>query len=234
MFIFKAFRAIEYPDLCEKFVEGHGNVLLDYGVTKVTSSNNDWVTNPYVFVVIVIEEDSGKVISGLRIHVSHEDYPLPLEKAITQVDPNITNLVAKYRVAGTGEIGGLWNSKSISGYGIGAIFLSRASLIIAEQLKIPTLFALCAEYTLKPTMQKGFQIEEDIGNKGTFFYPKLDLVATLAVLKDVKNLPLAIKEERDYILMMRENLISERLEETPKGLIKFKYDLAIENNNWRV
>ena len=234
MFIFKAFRAIEFPDLCEKFVEGHRNVLLDYGVTKVTSSNNDWVTNPYVFVVIVIEESSGKVVSGLRIHVAHENYPLPLEKAISQVDPNISDLIAKHRIGGTGEVGGLWNSKSISGYGIGAIFLSRASLIIADQLEIQTLFALCAEYTLKPTIQKGFQIEEDIGNKGTFFYPKLDLVATLAVLKDVKNLPLALPAERDYIVEMRENLISERLEKTPKGLIKFTYDLAIENNNWRV
>lgn len=233
MFSFKAFRAIDQPELCQKFIEGHANVLKEYGVTKVTSSNNSWMHNPYVYVITVIEDATGHVVSGLRIHIAHPDYPLPLEGAIAQVDLRISELVAEYRGEGTGEIGGLWNSRAISGYGIGAVFLSRASLVIAKQLKVPTLLALCAEYTLKPTMQKGFEIEEKIGNKGTFFYPKLDLVATLAVLKDVENLPLALPEERDYILELRKSLVCERIEDTPKGPIKFTYDLEIANPNWR-
>lgn len=233
MFTFTAFRAIDEPELCKKFVEGHANVLKEYGVTKVTSSNNDWVNNPYVFVVTVQEDTTGQVVSGLRIHISHEDYQLPLEGAIAQVDSKISDLVAEYRKIGTGEIGGLWNSRAISGYGIGALFLSRTSLVIADQLNVPTLFALCAEYTLKPTLQKGFEIEEKIGNKGTFFYPKLDLVATLAVLKDVKNLPLALKEEQNYIFDLRQNLESTRDEETPKGIVRIKYKLKIKNSDWR-
>ncbi len=233
MFTFKAFRAIDEPELCAKFVEGHANVLKEYGVTKVTSSSNDWVSNPFVFVVTVQDDSTGNVVSGLRIHISNEAYPLPLESAIMRVDDKIIHLVSKYREFGTGEIGGLWNSRAISGYGIGALFLSRTSLVIAEQLNVKTLFALCAEYTLKPTLQKGFEIEEQIGNKGTFFYPKLDLVATLAVLKDVKNLPLALDEERNYIFELRKNLTSIRKEETPKGLIEIKYNLEIENPDWR-
>ena len=86
---------------------------------------------------------------------------------------------------------------------------------------------------MKPTLQKGFEIEEKIGNNGTFFYPKLDLVATLAVLKDVKNLPLALKEERDYIIDLRKNLVSERVEETPKGKIEITYNLKIKNPDWK-
>lgn len=233
MFTFKAFRAIDEPELCEMFIEGHANVLKDYGVTKVTSSNNEWKNNPYVFVVTVQEDSSGKVVSGLRIHISDENYPLPLEGAIAQVDSKISELITEYRKIGTGEIGGLWNSRAISGYGIGALFLSRTSLVIAEQLNVPTLFALCAEYTLKPTLQKGFEIEEQIGNRGTFFYPKLDLVATLAVLKDVKNLPLALTEERDFIFDLRSNLECTRIEESPKGPIPIKYSLRIENPDWR-
>lgn len=233
MFTFNAFRAIDEPAICEQFIEGHVNVLKEYGVTKVTSSTSEWMNNPYVFVVTVHEDNTGKVVSGLRIHVSHEKYPLPLEGAISQVDSKISSLVGKYRDLGTGEIGGLWNSRAISGFGIGALFLSRTSLVIAEQLNVKSLFALCAEYTLKPTLQKGFEIEEEIGNNGTFFYPKLDLVATLAVLKDVRNLPLAVKHERDYIFELRENLQCERTEETPKGFIKIKYNLKIKNTDWR-
>lgn len=233
MFTFNAFRAIDEPETCKKFIEGHINVLKEYGVTKVTSSNNEWMHNPYVFVVTVHEDSTGNVVSGLRIHISNEAYPLPLEGAIAQVDSNICQLVSKYRKAGTGEIGGLWNSRAISGFGIGALFLSRTSLVIADQLNVMSLFALCAEYTLKPTLQKGFEIEEQIGNKGTFFYPKLDLVATLAVLKDVRNLPLALQEERDYIFELRENLQCERTEQTPKGPIHIKYNLKINNPDWR-
>jgi hypothetical protein len=233
MFTFNAFRAIDEPEICSHFIEGHVNVLKEYGVTKVTSSNNEWMFNPYVFVVTVHENSTGKVVSGLRIHISNEEYPLPLEGAISQVDSKIKHIVSKYRDEGTGEIGGLWNSRAISGFGIGALFLSRTSLVIADQLNVRSLFALCAEYTLKPTLQKGFEIEEEIGNKGTFFYPKLDLVATLAILKDVKNLPLALKEERDYIFELRNNLQCERTEQTPKGPISIKYNLKIKNPDWR-
>lgn len=234
MFTFNAFRAVDEPEICDLFIEGHSNVLREYGVTKVTSSNNEWKYNPYVFVVTVHENSSGNVVSGLRIHISDEQYPLPLQGAIAQVDSRIQDLVTEYRIeGGTGEIGGLWNSRAISGFGIGALFLSRTSLVIAEQLNVPSLFALCAEYTLKPTLQKGFEIEEKIGNKGTFFYPKLDLVATLAVLKDVKNLPLALPEERDYIFDLRRNLNCERVETTPKGQIEITYNLKIKNPNWR-
>lgn len=233
MFTFKAFRAVDEPEICEQFIEGHANVLKEYGVTKVTSSNNDWKYNPFVFVVTVHENATGKVVSGLRIHVASKEYPLPLEGAIAPVDSGIYELIGKYREAGTGEIGGLWNSRAISGYGIGAIFLSRTSLVIAEQIQVPTLFALCAEYTLKPTLQKGFEIEEGIGNNGTFFYPKLDLVATLAILKDVENLPLALPAERDFILDLRKNLVCTRVEKTLKGPVEITYDLRIKNPNWR-
>lgn len=234
MFTFNAFRAVDEPEICDLFIEGHANVLRDYGVTKVTSSNNEWKSNPFVYVVTVHDDSTGLVVSGLRIHISDVDYPLPLEGAISQVDLKITDLVESYREkGGTGEIGGLWNSRAISGYGIGALFLSRTSLVIAEQLNVPSLFALCAEYTLKPTLQKGFEIEEQIGNNGTFFYPKLDLVATLAVLKDVKNLPLALKEEKDFIFDLRQNLVCKRIEQTPKGPIEINYNLKIKNTDWR-
>ena len=122
MFTFNAFRAVDEPDICDMFIEGHANVLREYGVTKVTSSNNEWKYNPYVFVVTVHDNATEKVVSGLRIHVSHPDFPLPLEGAIAQVDQKIIDLVTDYRNAGgTGEIGGLWNSRAISGFGIGAL-----------------------------------------------------------------------------------------------------------------
>lgn len=233
MFKFKAFRAIDDPVRCQNFIKGHADVLRQYGVTKVTSSNNDWMYNPFVYVITVEFEETGEIVSGLRIHIAHPDYPLPMEMAISQVDHKIFDLVKRYSVEGTGEVSGLWNSKLISGYGIGAVLLIRAGIAITEQLKLGSLLALVAEYTLKPSLQKGFEIEEGIGNSGTFFYPKLDLVATSIVMKDPYNLPKADPEERDIILGIRNNLKCEKIEVGPKGDFLVNYDLILENPDWR-
>ncbi|SIN84935.1 hypothetical protein [Algoriphagus halophilus] len=233
MFNFKAFRAIDEPERCEKFVQGHSDVLKQYGVTKVTSSNNDWVKNPFVYVVTVETADTQEVVSGLRIHIAHPDYPLPMEQAVSQVDHKIFDLVKNYSVEGTGEVSGLWNSKSISGFGVGAVLLIRAGIAIATQLKLGSLLALVAEYTLKPSLQKGFEIETGIGNSGTFFYPKLDLVATSIVMKDPENLPLADSSERERIMELREKLQFNKIEEGPKGKFEVNYDLLLTNINWR-
>ncbi|EAZ80749.1 hypothetical protein [Algoriphagus machipongonensis] len=233
MFHFKAFRAIDEPERCQKFVQGHSDVLKQYGVTKVTSSNNDWVNNPFVYVVTVENEETSEVVSGLRIHIAHPDFPLPMEQAVSQVDHNIFQLVKDYSKEGTGEVSGLWNSKSISGYGIGAVLLIRAGIAIATQLKLGSLLALVAEYTLKPSLQKGFEIETGVGNSGTFFYPKLDLVATSIVMKDPEKLPLADASERERIFELREKVQYKKIEEGPKGKFEVDYDLLIENINWR-
>ncbi len=233
MFKFRAFRAIEDKDQCNKFVKGHADVLRQYGVTKVTSSNNDWVNNPFVYVVTVELEETGEVVSGLRIHIAHPDYPLPMELAVSQVDHKIFNLVKQYSEKGTGEVSGLWNSKSISGYGVGAVLLIRAGIAIATQLNLGSLLALVAEYTLKPSLQKGFEIEEGIGNSGTFFYPKLDLVATSIVMKDPLNLPLAEPTERNFIFDLRANPCKKKVEIGPKGEFIVDYNLIISNTDWR-
>lgn len=233
MFKFRAFRAIDEPILCQKFVQGHSDVLKQYGVTKVTSSNNEWIHNPFVYVVTVEFIDSGEVVSGLRIHIAHQDYPLPMEMAVSQVDHKIFDLVKGYSIFGTGEVSGLWNSKSISGYGVGAVLLIRAGIAIASQLKLNSLLALVAEYTLKPSLQKGFEIEEGIGNCGTFFYPKLDLVATSIVMKDPYNLPKAEPSEREIIFEIRNNLQRVKKEIGPKGEFEVEYDLFLTNPDWR-
>jgi len=233
MFKFKAFRAIDEPERCERFIKGHADVLRQYGVTKVTSSNNSWMLNPFVYVVTVELENTSEVVSGLRIHIAHPDFPLPMEMAVSQVDHKIFGLVKDYSLEGTGEVSGLWNSKSISGYGVGAVLLIRAGIAIVSQLKLGSLLALVAEYTLKPSLQKGFEIEQGIGNSGTFFYPKLDLVATSIVMKDPYNLPMADPFEREVIQGLRNNLQCIKTEIGPKGEFQVEYDLVISNPDWR-
>lgn len=201
----RAFRAIDEPDTCALFVDGHTNVLTSIGVKKVTSSKNGWTTNPAVFVIVVESMDGKRVFGGARVHVSGGSEPLPIEQAVSLLDPSIHKLVWEYSRQGTGEVCGLWNSAELQGYGIGTPLLIRTGIALASQVGLKTLFALCAPYTVKPVVNCGMELVSNVGNKGTFYYPKLDLIATAMVLNDLNEMSLAQQEDRDEIMKMRNN-----------------------------
>lgn len=225
MFKIQAFRAIDNLRLCELFAEGHAKVLLDYGVTKVTSSSTAWFHNPSVYALIAENTQTGEIVGGVRIHVADGVHPLPIEEAISIVDMRVFDLIRQYIPNRTAELCGLWNAKSTAGYGMGSYFLMRAGISVTTQLNLATLFALCAPHTLRISVEKGFQIETSIGNEGTFIYPKLDLIATSIMIRDTENLSVALPEERELILELRENPIITRMERGPKGEMEITYNL---------
>jgi hypothetical protein len=229
----RAFRAIDDPKTCNLFIEGHTHVLTSIGVTKVTSSKNDWMYNPAAFVLVVEDIDGEKVYGGARVHVAGGNQLLPIELATSALDASIFDLVWKYAQHGTGELCGLWNSREIAGFGIGSIFLIRSAAAISYQIGIQSLFALCAPYTIKPGECVGMELEASVGNKGTFFYPKLDLVATTMILKDVPVLSKAHEEDKNAIIKIRENLNIVRTEVLRKKLIEIHYETEIPKlNEW--
>lgn len=229
----RAFRAVDDAETCNRFIEGHTQVLTNIGVTKVTSSKNEWMYNPAAFVLIVESLDRKKVYGGVRIHVAGGSQPLPIEEATAKLDPSVYDLVYEYAQQGTGEFCGLWNSREIAGYGVGSIFLSRACVAISTQIGLKSIFALCAPYTVQMGINSGYEIETSIGNNGTFYYPKLDLVATTMLLKDPVTLIKAIDEERDAIFRLREHLNIVRVEELRRKQIEIHYEIEIEGlENW--
>ncbi|TAH00246.1 MAG: hypothetical protein EAZ15_09510 [Sphingobacteriales bacterium] len=231
----RAFRAIDDPKTCELFVEGHTNVLTSIGITKVTSSKNDWMYNPAAFVLVVESLDGKKVYGGARVHVAGGNQPLPIEQATSALDPSIFNLIWKYAQHGTGELCGLWNSREIAGYGVGSIFLIRSAVAISQQLGLKSLFAFCAPYTIKPVSNCGMALETSIGNDGTFFYPKLDLIASAMILKDVDTLTKAEEEDKNAIIKLRKNLNIVKKEELRKKEITIHYETLIPLlNKWNL
>ncbi|MDB5117581.1 MAG: hypothetical protein JWQ79_3073 [Mucilaginibacter sp.] len=225
----RAFRAIDEPETCALFIEGHTHVLTSIGVTKVSYSKNEWVNNPAAFVMVVESLNRDRVYGGARVHVSGGTEPLPIEQATASIDKGIYELVWRYAQNGTGELCGLWNSREIAGYGVGSIFLIRAAVAISYQIGIQSLFALCAPYTVKPVEAVGMQLESSIGNDGTFYYPKLDLVATTMLLKDVPELSTAHEAEKEAIYKIRENLNTVRVEELRGKKITIHYETQIPN-----
>lgn len=229
----RAFRAVDDQISAERFVQGHTRVLRSHGVTKVTSLNERWVKDPSVFVILVESPDSDKVYGGARIHAATADNMLPIEEATGFMDEKIFDVVAAEKHHGTGELCGLWNSIEVAGMGIGSFFATMAGVVIAEQIGLTSIFALCAPYTVPFAESVGCRVLTDVGNNGTFYYPKIDLLATVVLLADSPELQFAKPEVADRIRSLRENPVQVVTERPPgkKGTLEIHYDLAIPIND---
>ena len=202
-------------------------ILKNFGITMITSANIEWFMDPLTYVIVAEDTETTKVLGGARVQVAGPQYPLPIEKAVTELDESIHDVVKQYSVEGTAELCGLWNSREVAGLGIGSIFLTRTAVAIAPQIGIKSMFALCAAYTIQMAQKAGYQIATFIGNNGTFYYPKDDLVATAMVLPDVNTLDTAHADEKAEILSLRENPTQIKTEEGRRGPFDILYDLAI-------
>jgi hypothetical protein len=229
----RAFRATDDPYSCERFIEGHAHVLEVAGVKKVTSANHDWMYNPASFVIIVENEAGSKVLGGARLQCCDGKLPLPIEQAAGEFDKRIYDVVREKSMYGTAELCGLWNSREVSGLGIGAFFSTRVGVIIAEQVGVESIFALCAPYTVKFAEKVGCRVLKSIGNNGTFYYPKLDLLATIVLLEDAQTIHLAETAEQARIFDIRKNLKQVYTEISPirQLEVKIHYELALKNVN---
>jgi len=227
----RAFRATDNYGLCLKFIEGHKRVLDAVGVKQVTSSNDEWAHNPGAFVILVESDDEQKVLGGARVHAAGGSQQLPIEEATGYMDPKIYDTVKFYSQNGTGEVCGLWNSIEVAGLGIGSIFLIRAALAISDQIGLDSMFALCSPYTTRIAGNYGFLVEKTLGNNGTFYYPKIDLLATAVIQKDAPNLPNASVLETERIFDLRKRPLQKTIEQGRKQQVEIDYDLRIKSSN---
>ncbi len=229
----RTYRAVDDLKSCEKFAEGHRAVLKSYGVPKVTSDNYDWFYNPEVYV-IVAESISGKEIyGGVKIYVAGGTQPLPVEEAVGRIEKKIFDLVKQHSLERTGEICGLWNAREIAGQGFGILLIrsgiAKAGIVIANQLKLNSLFTLASPWTIETVKNIGFEVEKSLGNDGTFPYPTPDLLATVLILKDTETLKHATSREKEHIFDLRIHPQQKKMEIGPKGVISIEYDLLIPN-----
>lgn len=224
----RAFRAIDEPETCQKFVDGHMKILKAFGITMITSAKVEWFDDPYTYVIVAETTDSERVLGGARVQIAGGKLPLPIVDAVKDLDDSIYEVVDSYEPFSVGELCGLWNSREIAGMGIGSTFLTRTAVCIAPAIKLKSMYALCAAYTVKMAESAGFQVATNLGNNGTFYYPKEDLVASAMLLRDSNNLSTAHPDERAEILSLRENPIQTKVEQGRRGsTFELMYDLEI-------
>ena len=119
--------------------------------------------------------------------------------------------------------------------GIGSFFAAKVAISIADQIGLTLLYALCAPYTVRWIKIIGCRVIEEVGNKGTFYYPKIDLLARAAFLEYTNNLEHAKKyeAEKDHVLKKNRNI---QLDANPPGRkfqvrINYKLDFAGADEN---
>lgn len=224
---FKAFRAIDEPELCERFIEGHRKVLEIYDIAMITSNKAAWTSHKNTYVILVESLQDGKALGGARVQVADDELQLPIVEAVGKVDKTIHDVINRHKDNITGEVCGLWNSREIAGYGIGSIFLTRAVIAVAYHRRVHSLFALCAPATVAVAKRAGFVIEHSLGNDGFFNYPKIQLVATAMFIKDLMELKNARPNDRQQIhdLIAKQNQAREEI--GPKGKIHIDYQLEL-------
>lgn len=227
----RAFRATDDQETCMKFIECHRKILAIYGIENISTNTLRWMHNPSTFVIVVESLDKTKLYGGARVQCADGINPLPIEDAIGEMDPKICDIVEKSSLNGTGELCGLWNSKEVAGFGVGSLFPSKASVVIAEQLGLTTMFSLCSPTTVRFNQWIGSKVLTSVGNNGAFYYPKLDLIATAVFLEDAVTLTDAHPRERSKMLFLRNNLQCVVREKSPfKNLyIDVHYDLEISS-----
>lgn len=201
--IFRAFKALGNRDLCEKYLDGHVQVLKNYGITNITTNTKEWMDWDGVYCVIAEKED-GTVVGGVRTQIADGVHLLPVEKAIGKMDPRIHELVKEYRKEGVGELCALWNAKEVAGIGI-SIMLVRAGISALNQISCNTLMGICADYTLKMFRKVGFVVDNTLGNKGEFIYPNENYIARVLGILNAKDLSTAEDFDRDKMLALRAN-----------------------------
>ncbi|MCW3107117.1 MAG: hypothetical protein JWQ09_1623 [Segetibacter sp.] len=229
----RAFRAIDDPETCLKFITGHRRVLSIYGIENITTNTDDWMFNPSIFVVVVESLDGEKLYGGSRLQAADGIHPLPIEEATGKLDEKIYDEVKYYSQFGVAEISGLWNSKEVAGLGVGSLFPTRVAIVIAPQVGVSNIFSLCSPTTVRFNEWMGSDVFTSVGTNGTFYYPKLDLIATAVLLPDVDNLVKAHPREREKIMFLRNNLHCVIQEKSPfkNVYINVHYDLKILSAN---
>lgn len=224
---FTAYRAIDNREYCEQYLEGHVNVLRDYGITNITSNTNTWIDNPNVYCVVAREVATGEMVGGIRIQISDGITPLPVEQAVGYMDHSVIDKVKYYHENyGVGELCGLWNAKRVAGRNI-SVFLTRSAISIINQLDFTILVGICADYTLTMFRNVGFVIDDSVGTKGEFVYPNEHYRAKVLGILNAETLETANEFDRKRMISLREQPVQKFVEIGKEHEVEIDYHLKI-------
>ncbi len=224
--IIRSFRAVEEPETCEQFYDGHVEVLRSYGVNPISSAKREWFINPAVYGVIA--EQGDRILGGVKIHKVGGTQWLPVEEGVGYLDERLFDVVKKYAQKGAGEACGLWNSRDVSGFGL-SLILMQSIVSICNQVNVSTLFGLSSDHTLALFESLGYRIIKTLGNKGDFVYPTPDYLARVIKMNPI-TMTGALPYNKETVFALREQPNQTRIVKSKKGEMEITFRLHLPVN----
>ena len=226
-----AFKATESIELCKEFINGHEKFLELSKVGNISSANKNWILNDSVYVIVVYDNTSGKMVGGIRLDMKTTKVKLPAEEAILELDSNGKNYFDRLykNFDYTGEMCALWIDEFYRNIGLGLLLLiSNMSLakIIGSQL----LIFLCSEDTLKMFLNLGCIIEKRLGRNGAFCYPRQDMTAYFLHSTDLLCFSKARTDLRKRILHRSAIPKETVIEEGKNSTLRVTYEFNLAKN----
>ena len=79
--LIRAFKAIDEPGTCARYMVEHAKVLQDFGVDHVIAPDTSWTKDPMCHVIIAEHPQHG-LVGGIRVVVDVPGKPLPIETRV--------------------------------------------------------------------------------------------------------------------------------------------------------
>jgi hypothetical protein len=223
----EAFQAVEHPEYCTKFFDGHAGVLTELGIKNLNSARPSWMNDPNVYVLIAMDEDE-EVVAGLRVHrFNSSSYSLPIIESIREQDPTIVDVIGSTLPDGTAEACGLWSAKKVFGKGLTPLLCIAAIPVMAD-VGINNFYCFAAPYTEKMIKTNGLVEVTEIGNEGRLPYPTPEFISVVLKNPDIQTMEYADDFNRERVFQLMKDPVTTLFEDSPRGNIEVHYDLRLK------
>jgi hypothetical protein len=226
----EAFQAVEHPDFCTLFHNGHTGVITELGIKNLNSAQPSWMTDPNVFVLVAMDSDN-EVVAGLRIHRFNNPHAsLPIIESIKEQDPRIIEAIHSTLPEGTAEACGLWSAKKVFGKGLTPLLCIAAIPVMAE-VGVNNFFCFAAPYTEKMIKTNGLIEVDEVGNQGRLPYPTPEFISVVLKNPNIHTMEFAEEFNRQRVFQLMKEPVSAFFEESPRGPIEVHYDLRLKKGH---
>ena len=163
----KAFKAVNDPGASVKFQNEHIKILNSYGLTNLSSSNEKWMMDENVYVIVCELQSTKKILGGLRVHAKSFNNLLPIEEALQELNYTINE--QNINVSNSGELCAFWICRDDRYITNLNKIIVNAAITLSYLLGIDTLIIFGSPHTRKIALDAGF--EYDPFNNRSFLYP---------------------------------------------------------------
>lgn len=168
----KFIRAIEYPEICEKYIQGHLEALANHGTPRVYSCKPNWANYSNVYCVVLQDVENDQILGGVRVHVYECDYNVTLLDEVYSSNLLVRNYIENMQKKGIiGEMCGMWLDSKIESKGYSNL-LAEQGCNLAKQLNVVNAFGLAPLHTLNLFKSVGFYPVLNLTKNGVFNYPQ--------------------------------------------------------------